>query len=62
MRFNQQEEKAEVVKKVAISVSLTKSEEAKIKRMVGVPNATPTGKAIKMLVKSIGKGRMYLNY
>ncbi len=62
MHFNQQEEKAEVVKKVAISVSLTKSEEAKIKRMVGVAQTTPTSKAIKMLVKSIGKGRMYLNY
>jgi len=61
MRFNQSEEKTEVVKEVAISVALTKSEEAKIKRMVGVPQATPISKAIQMLVKSIGKGRMYLN-
>ena len=62
MRFYQEEEKAEVVKEVTASVSLTKSEEAKIKRMVGVPQATPISKAIQMLVKSIGKGRLYLNY
>lgn len=62
MHFNQEETEAEVLKEVSISVSLTKAEERKIKSLVGVAQTTPISKAIQMLVKSIGKGRLYLNY